>query len=595
MERHHSIIWRLTLLICIIVIATGFAITAVRNTPVTFSSSFAKSFSDDWEFEKGDSGLEIDEHRNYLHISSDNGSSFVMTKTVPEKINEGMLLSFRTRAVGISLSVNGREFYDYTFEPTVRDALHFSFRSIPLPVLDKNDVLTLEIKSGGSDDIYIQNMCVGTRAEIINFTLRSNAAAMLIGFSMLIMAAVLFVIFATSVFARMPENSMSTLWLAAFSLLSAVWVITDFGLADLFISNRMLLYYANAVSFMLLPCCFLQFIKLNSFKREGFMTFLSIVDCVLVAINVLLYMFGIKDLIFNLFVFHILIAVGIVWVILKYVSGNMRVRLEIIVGIGSLFCFSVMNILTFWTNNIFPASALFGFGALTFAICMFILTIHNLVELQMSRLREQDYKNEKEYAVNKMLLTQISSHFFYNTMNTIRALIKTDTDAAYKMVGDFGKYMRFYIDSVNVAGGIIKFTNELVAVKAFADISAVQMGERLKMEYDIQCGDFDMPQLTVQPLVENAIKHGIGAKPEGGTVKLTVRETPDNYTVEVADNGKGFYTGKDAQKNSVAIKNIRQRLSHFRDCAMIIKSVPNEGSVITLLFPKKLTSGGEEE
>ena len=198
------------------------------------------------------------------------------------------------------------------------------------------------------------------------------------------------------------------------------------------------------------------------------------------------------------------------------------------------------------------------------------------------RLLQEQLEQEQTH----MLLSQISSHFFYHTLNALQALIVLQPDAAYKMAGDFARYLRFNLDSITASNGMGTFKDELRAIRAYADINVQQLGDRLQMKYDVPDVDFDIPTLTIQPVVENAILHGIKPKIGGGTVSISVQETVAYWQVTVEDDGVGFSLDSTENSKSVGLDNVRKRLSRFDGCYMTIDSQPGMGTKVVLRFAK---------
>ena len=206
---------------------------------------------------------------------------------------------------------------------------------------------------------------------------------------------------------------------------------------------------------------------------------------------------------------------------------------------------------------------------------------------EIDRLQEQ-----LEYEQGNMLLSQIRSHFFYHTLNSLQALIVLQPDAAYKMAGDFSRYLRFSLDSVTADGGVGSFREELRAVRAYADINQQQLGDRLRMVYNIPEGDFQIPLLTIQPIVENAILHGIKPKVGGGTVTLTLEERADCWQVSVDDDGVGFDPEAAGSKGSIGLENVRRRLARFPGCELRLVGAPGVGTKVILIYGKQEKIGG---
>ena len=186
-----------------------------------------------------------------------------------------------------------------------------------------------------------------------------------------------------------------------------------------------------------------------------------------------------------------------------------------------------------------------------------------------------------------MLMSQIRSHFFYHTLNALQALIVLKPEAAYKMAGDFARYLRFTLDSVTADGGIGSFREELRAVRAYADINQQQLGDRLHMVYEIPDADFPIPLLTIQPLVENAILHGIKPKVGGGTVTLRLEELPNSWKVTVSDDGVGFDLDAVRETGSIGLENVRRRMARFPGSELRITSAVGAGTQAVLLYGKQ--------
>ena len=137
-----------------------------------------------------------------------------------------------------------------------------------------------------------------------------------------------------------------------------------------------------------------------------------------------------------------------------------------------------------------------------------------------------------------LMLSQIQSHFIYNTLGTIERMCLKDPEKAFELVRNFILYLRgnfSELDSVTP----IRFGEELKHVEHYVEIEKVRFPD-MNIEYDVEVTDFVLPALSVQPLVENAIKHGLMRLETGGTVKIRSYETETHFCVEVKDDGVGF-------------------------------------------------------
>ncbi|MBO4235664.1 MAG: histidine kinase [Firmicutes bacterium] len=139
----------------------------------------------------------------------------------------------------------------------------------------------------------------------------------------------------------------------------------------------------------------------------------------------------------------------------------------------------------------------------------------------------------------ELMMGQIHPHYMFNTISSIRTMVKVDPDTAYNMLYDFAKYLRASVDNMTNINGI-KFSEEVENIRSYANIELVRFSGKLNIEYEIESDDFLVPALSIQPFVENAIKHGVTKKPSGGTVILKSYEDDLNYIVGIKDDGVGI-------------------------------------------------------
>ena len=137
----------------------------------------------------------------------------------------------------------------------------------------------------------------------------------------------------------------------------------------------------------------------------------------------------------------------------------------------------------------------------------------------------------------------------------------------------------------------IPFKEELEHIKNYCDIELLRFGDKIEIIYDTEFVEFNVPSLTIQPLVENAIKHGVTKKAEGGKVLLSTRLLDDYYYVIIEDDGVGFdpqnpdYTPDDNHAH-VGIQNVTHRLKTMVNAEISIESQIDIGTKITIKIPK---------
>ena len=182
------------------------------------------------------------------------------------------------------------------------------------------------------------------------------------------------------------------------------------------------------------------------------------------------------------------------------------------------------------------------------------------------------------------MLSQINPHFIYNTLSTIAAMCDSSPKQAKYLTIDFSQYLRKNINSLN-NDALIPFEQELEHIACYLKIEKARFGERLNIIYSIQCKEFNVPPLTIQPLVENAVKHGVTKKANGGTIKIYTYDKNDNYVIEVIDDGIGFDTK--STELHVGIQNVKSRIAAKCGGNISIKSTLNIGTRVMIEIPKK--------
>ena len=272
-----------------------------------------------------------------------------------------------------------------------------------------------------------------------------------------------------------------------------------------------------------------------------------------------------------------------------------------------LYIGSVLPLISFVVDVIMTYLGLWQGGAVSenifialFAVAMIIIlriiprnvnTAAKAKELELQRSRLEAEKNIVEAELKEsrisIMLSQIQPHFIYNTLGTIERMCIKDPQKAFELVRNFSLYLRgnfSELDSVTP----IRFSEELKHIEYYVNIEKVRFPD-MRIEYDVEATEFVLPALSVQPLVENAIKHGLMRLETGGTVKIHSYETPTHFCVEVTDDGVGFDTDAPIdEKKHVGLRNIRGRLKAMVNGALVLESKPGVGTKAMIMIPKEV-------
>ena len=227
-----------------------------------------------------------------------------------------------------------------------------------------------------------------------------------------------------------------------------------------------------------------------------------------------------------------------------------------------------------------------GYAIAYLSIIISIEILFLFVNVRRNIELANEARRNKEAEV-MMMMSQIQPHFIYNTLASISTLIKIDPDKAQKGLDTFTEYLRANLSSLTQSG-LIPFSNELKHIETYLELEKMRFDERLTINYDIKVKDFLVPPLSIQPIVENAVKHGILKKIEGGTISIKTFEDNDAYIVQISDDGVGFdfKNLKDNNNVHIGINNVRFRISSMCRGNMDIESEIDKGTLVTVKFYK---------
>ena len=223
---------------------------------------------------------------------------------------------------------------------------------------------------------------------------------------------------------------------------------------------------------------------------------------------------------------------------------------------------------------------------LTIAIvgcCMLYYLWPHLQTAQLVLMEQQEQQR------TQLMLSQIKPHFLYNSLTVIRDLIHTDPRAAESAVDDFSDFLRHNMQSIDADQPIL-LRQELEHVRSYLALQKLRFGEELQIVYDIGCEDIMLPTLTLQPIVENAVSHGIRESESGvGTVTIQTREFDDRFEIRVNDDGCGFDPAilENEDNSHVGLKNVRDRLRCLCRGRLEIRSELGHGTQVTVILPKE--------
>jgi len=185
------------------------------------------------------------------------------------------------------------------------------------------------------------------------------------------------------------------------------------------------------------------------------------------------------------------------------------------------------------------------------------------------------------------LKIQLEPHFLFNTLNSIAALARHNGEAAEHMTLQLADLLRMSLDGVGVHE--VPLQQELTFLQKYIDIQLVRFHDRLQVEMDVDPRTLEtlVPNFILQPLVENAIRHGIGPRRSPGFIRISTWRDRDDVWMEIRDDGTGFTRGGLMPPEGVGLRNTRGRLRQLynEDHAMVLEDAPGGGFTVKIRVP----------
>lgn len=219
------------------------------------------------------------------------------------------------------------------------------------------------------------------------------------------------------------------------------------------------------------------------------------------------------------------------------------------------------------------------------AFTMLLMYVTLYVEQRQQNIRQEAELSDARVSI---MLSQIQPHFLYNALSAIDKLYYENQEEGHRAILTFSKYLRGNLDSL-ARKEPIHFSDELTHVRHYLWLEELRFGAKLQVVFDIQADDFFLPVLTLQTIVENAVRYGVTKKKSGGTVTIRVLEFEHDHQIEVEDDGVGFDPAAPPAdgRSHTGISNVRERLASMCGGELTIHSETGKGTSVIILIPKR--------
>ena len=229
---------------------------------------------------------------------------------------------------------------------------------------------------------------------------------------------------------------------------------------------------------------------------------------------------------------------------------------------------------------------IYGISILNIATLIASLLVFVVFEISQEK---ENYKKMKELRIleNDILSAQIKPHFIFNMLSSIKYVYHDDPEKGDYAIDELANYFRGYISCID-SEKLIFFQEELSNTKSFINLEKIRYGEKIHTVFDIREKEFLVPPFILQPLVENAIKHGLNTREEGGTITISSFKDEDNYIITILNDGSAYNPESlDDGRKHVGIDNVRSRLQIHVNGTFGIIAASNNETLVTIKIPIK--------
>ena len=524
------------------------------------------------------------------------------TGEIVGKAEEGTVLAFYFNHISAEISEGGEEFrpFDAELDAAGEDMCGEMYIGYECKGADE---IIIKLKNphkfgnAGAVDDFLNNLSTYGGTDFERDMLNRGSANRIWGFILILFA---FMMLGTTIFSTLIHiKGSANLWLVGLGIFFA-------GIYFMF-KGHGVMFFSEIIKFntrMLVASMMLYMLMLNAiiaFGLRGKAKKVGVSLTVLALISISVFMMAPKLLHIKFYdtlpawvsIQSAICLVMTVLLVMRFVNGGKNEKILSGLAVLPMISFVLDALGTdfgLWQGGIISRNVFI----LMFAASL-ILLLKIVPENFNAAIRARELEAEKvilnaQLAESRIatLISQIQPHFIYNTLGTIEQLCITEPEAASKLVRNFSLYLRGNFSELDNAKPIM-FSQEMNHVKHYTDIEQVRFPD-MTIKYDLRSVEFLLPALSVQPLVENAIKHGLMGLEEGGIVTISAYETENDYVVDVTDDGVGFdmNAGYDETKH-VGIKNIRARIEAMCNGTLTIESEIGKGTKATMKIPKEAT------
>lgn len=515
------------------------------------------------------------------------GEPLVLVCQIPT-IHEDKTLLFYSKDVEVQVYLDDICVYDFSMQPAfaMLQTPGNAWNQIPICAEMSGSTLTLVLTSN-FDNRYqttLAGLYLIDASQTLDVVLNQEGLRVLESIVLLVVAVLVYL---NAAIWKRAQTKAFLFRLANLYLGAALWLISMYNGFDYFAHNPMFSYMLSMLLANFLPVLYYELIKVVMQKPNALLNTLGMTTWVhMIAQLVLQFVFGVSLL--NLLPLTIAVyglgAAAVIALLVHHVVTQKEARNLALVSMFLVLAGALGEAVVLC---IAPARTdLIGVSSVA-GLLLYLAVNHFNIILYESKIDMEKLELEQNYnkLQNTTLMQQIKAHFFFNTLNTISAMCKYDAQAADRAIHVFAKYMRSYMRLISEQENI-PFARELDIIEATLEIERMRFPERFTYEIDCSVTDFKLPPLSLQPIVENSMIHGLrGMSGKMGTIRVQTRKVGNCVQIIITDNGVGFDIQALENSQSIGLRNLEKRVHLMANGTVQTQSEKGKGTQTAIMLP----------
>lgn len=523
------------------------------------------------------------------HLEFQKGEAVSLSHYLPEQLGNDYAIAFRSVYNEVQVKIGEKVIYQYGVDekrPFVHAAVP-KWNLVPIDAEYAGQLLTITQVSdyscyaGVFDRIY-----AGSRDALRYLQWRENGWGVILSAVLILLCLGLSIVVISM--RRHLKDHPQLLYYEIFAVTITLWNLSGNPLLASYMGMNYMFWLVHMLMRMLLPVVWLLLLRTYMQTKR----LLQLVDLGILAAGIgyviltVLQVLGLLEFAVTYEAVNVVCGIGFVLYTVCLILGWLKYRKAELRGLAVsnlVLCIAGLIRLFVRPNHLYQLEGTFWqISVMVYCYLLLAAVIETYIRSVKQKVNqiEGEYQSQRAEAVAMM-----NPNFLFATLNLILTLVKKGSGQAAKLIFAFSEYLRYNLNSIR-EDTLIQFEEELSHIKTYLEIQQLRMPE-MELQIEDKFHEFYVPSRSLEAIVENAVKHGIGKNENRGKVIIRSYERRDSYAVQIVDEGVGFDTDMLYRKETpTGMKRIRERLEKI-GAVLEVVSRPGKGTIVTVRFPKK--------